>query len=63
MGSIQNRNPEEVRDVVLQANGYTYGIKYEVVVGYKFRDSQCYFIQVDGGFIDELEEQKTRYIF
>jgi len=39
MGSIQNRNPEEVRDVVLQENGYTYGIKYEFVVGYKFRDS------------------------
>jgi hypothetical protein len=51
------------RDVVLQGNGYTYGIKYEVVVGYKFRDSRCYFIQVDGGFIDELEEHKTRYIF
>ena len=37
-------NPEEVRDVGLQGNGYTYGIKYEVVVGYDFRDCGCYLI-------------------
>jgi hypothetical protein len=47
----------------LQGNGYTYGIKSEVVVGYDFRDCGCYFIQADGGFVDELDEHKTRYMF
>ena len=56
-------NPKEVRYVGLQGNGYTYGIKSEVVVGYDFRDFGCYFIQEDGGFIDELDEHKTEYMF
>jgi hypothetical protein len=56
-------NPEEVRDVGLQGDGYTYGIKFEVVVGYDFEDCGCYFIQVDGGFIDKIDDHKTRYMF
>jgi hypothetical protein len=44
----------------LQSNGYTYGIKSEVVAGYDFRDYRCYFIQADGGFVDLLDEHKTK---
>jgi hypothetical protein len=51
-----------VQDFGLQGNGYTYGIKSEVVAGYKFKDCGCYFTQVDGGFIDVLDEHKTRYM-
>jgi hypothetical protein len=47
----------------LQGNGYTCGIKFEVVAGYDFRDCGCYFIQEYGGFIDVLDEHKTIYIF
>jgi hypothetical protein len=35
---VYSINLEDVRDVGLQGNGYTYGIKYEVYVGYDFRD-------------------------
>jgi hypothetical protein len=52
-----------VRDVGLQGNGYTYGIKSEVVAGYNFRDCGCYFIHEDGGFIDVLEKHKNIYMF
>jgi hypothetical protein len=47
----------------LQGDGYTYGIKSEVAVGYDFKDCGCYFIQGDGGFVNELDEHKTRYMF
>jgi hypothetical protein len=57
------RNPKEVWDVGYQGNDYTYGIKYEIVVGYDFRDCGCYFIQADGGFVDELDEHKMKYMF
>ena len=47
----------------MQGNGYTYGIKYEFVVGYNFRDYGCCFIQGYGGLIDELDEHKNGYMF
>jgi hypothetical protein len=47
----------------LQGNGYTYGIKSEVATGYDFRDCGCYFVEEYGGFVDEIDEHKTRYIF
>jgi hypothetical protein len=47
----------------LQGNGYIYGIKSEVVAGYDFRNCGYYFIQVDGGFVDELDKHKTKYMF
>ena len=56
-------NPEEVRDVGLQGNVYTYGIKSKVVAGYDFRDCGCYFIQADSGFVDVLDEHETGYMF
>jgi hypothetical protein len=43
----------------LQGNGYTYGIKSKVVVGYDFRDCG----QEDGGFFDELNKHKNGYMF
>jgi len=47
----------------LEGNDNTYGIKFEVIAGYVFRDSGCYFILVDGGFVEELDEHKTIYTF
>jgi hypothetical protein len=56
-------NPEEVQDVGLQGNRYTYGIKSEGVAGHDFRNCGCYFIQEDGGFVDVLDEHETGYVF
>ena len=60
---VCNGNIEEVWDVGLQGDGYTYGIKYEVSARYDFRDHGCYFIQEYGGFIDELDKHKIGYMF
>jgi hypothetical protein len=47
----------------LQGNGYTYGIKSEVSIGYDFRDCGCYFIHAYGWFIDVLDEHDIGYMF
>jgi len=41
----------------MQDNGYTFGTKSEFVARYNFRDYVCYFIHVDGEFVDVLDEQ------